>query len=213
MGTWLSLHMDQVVVLWSAIIIVGGALYGGYILIPKDHDWRLMVPVTIKRLWAKVVQSLIPIGLGVIIFGALILGYGAYRQSGETAPLRLELATVKQQLAGKPAEFTAGPKEPAPPGRPDAGLEAAQRLKQAEAELAAAKRELGETKNRLAAAQQPLAELAAAKKELADTKDKLAAAARQSETESAALKKQLAEKPAALARAETELASAKKELA
>lgn len=119
-----------------------------------DAKWKILL----KRAAPKVDPYLIPIGLGVIILGAAILGYGTYRQSIISNGLRSELDAAAAILARarKPESAAAStPRDSMLSGRPVSGREVVQRLEQLESELDGTKKELADTKQKLAAAKQP----------------------------------------------------------
>ena len=66
------------------------------------------VTAAIKRLWAKVDPYLIPIGLCVLILGAIILVYGTYRQTATAKNLRAELSAIKSKISEGPKSFVEG---------------------------------------------------------------------------------------------------------
>lgn len=90
-----GLHIDREVALWAASFIVAAVLYGGSIVLSKDHDWRPTVPIVVKRLWAKVrlepsymiIGGLVVIVIGVLIGGAMI-SLGIRQHSQDAAETR-----------------------------------------------------------------------------------------------------------------------------
>jgi hypothetical protein len=98
MGGWISIHVDREVVMWSATLLVGVAIYGGSILLSEDHDWRPSIPPPIKRLLAMVEPS------HVIILGLVIAAVGVVWQmrSEPNAPVTTSARGQPERITPKP---------------------------------------------------------------------------------------------------------------
>lgn len=112
-----------------------------------DARWRHAA----IKLKANVDPYLVPIGIAIIIIGAAVVGYGAYRQHAISKNLRAEMDTISTILAEAQKSKTpaAVSRETMLSGRPVSGREVVQRLEQLESELDGTKKELAKANLKL----------------------------------------------------------------